>query len=52
MSLRWNQRGVAYWSDGADERIYWGTGDGYLIAVDAKTGRPVDGLRRSTAAST
>ncbi len=49
MSLRWNQRGVAYWTDpstslragGSDERIYWGTGDGYLIAVDAKTGRPV-----------
>ena len=41
MSLRWNQRGVAYWSDGKEERIFWGTGDGYLIAVDAKTGRPV-----------
>ena len=49
MSLRWNQRGVAYWRDpstslragGSDERIYWGTGDGYLVAVDAKTGRPV-----------
>jgi glucose dehydrogenase len=41
MSLRWNQRGVAYWSDGAQERVYWGTGDGYLLAVDAKTGRPV-----------
>ena len=41
MSLRWNQRGVAYWTDGSDERIYWGTGDGFLIAVDAKTGRPV-----------
>ena len=41
MSLRWNQRGVAYWTDGKDERVYWGTGDGYLIAVDAKTGRPV-----------
>jgi quinoprotein glucose dehydrogenase len=46
MTLRWNQRGVAYWRDGsgADERIYWGTGDGYLIAVDAKTGRPVPGF--------
>ncbi|HEX4914968.1 MAG TPA: pyrroloquinoline quinone-dependent dehydrogenase, partial [Vicinamibacterales bacterium] len=44
MSLRWNQRGVAYWRDGNDERIYWGTGDGYLIAVDAKTGRPVPGF--------
>jgi quinoprotein glucose dehydrogenase len=39
MSLRWNQRGVAYWRDGNDERVYWGTGDGFLIAVDAKTGR-------------
>ena len=41
MSLRWNQRGVAYWSDGKDERVYWGTGDGYLLSVDAKTGRPI-----------
>jgi quinoprotein glucose dehydrogenase len=44
MSLRWNQRGVAYWRQGSDERVYWGTGDGYLIAVDAKTGRPVPGF--------
>jgi quinoprotein glucose dehydrogenase len=42
MSARWNQRGVAYWTDGKDERVLWGTGDGYLIAVDAKTGVPVD----------
>lgn len=41
MSLRWNQRGVAYWSDGTSARVLWGTGDGYLVAVDAKTGRPV-----------
>ena len=41
MSLRWVQRGVAYWRQGNDERVYWGTGDGYLVAVDAKTGRPV-----------
>jgi len=49
MTLRWNQRGVAYWrapstapgASGPEERVYWGTGDGYLIAVDAKTGRPV-----------
>ena len=43
MSNRWNQRGVAYWSDGperSDERIFWGTGNGYLVCVDAKTGRP------------
>jgi quinoprotein glucose dehydrogenase len=46
MTLRWNQRGVAYWRDESaeDERIYWGTGDGYLIAVDAKTGKPVPGF--------
>ena len=42
LTLRWNQRGVAYWRGGTDERIYWGTGDGYLIAVDAKTGKPID----------
>jgi len=41
MSARWNQRGVAYWTDGNEERVLWGTGDGYLIAVDAKTGVPV-----------
>ncbi len=41
LTLRWNQRGVAYWTNGKDERIYWGTGDGYLVAVDAKTGKPV-----------
>ena len=44
LTLRWNQRGVAYWTDGKDERIYWGTGDGYLIAVDARTGKPVAGF--------
>jgi quinoprotein glucose dehydrogenase len=44
MSARWNQRGVGYWTDGKEERIYWGTGDGYLIAVDAKTGLPVTGF--------
>jgi quinoprotein glucose dehydrogenase len=42
MSARWNQRGVAYWADGNDERVFWGTGDGYLVAVDAKTGVPVE----------
>jgi len=34
-------RGVAYWSDGGDERIYIATGDRRLIALDAKTGKPV-----------
>ena len=47
MSLLWNQRGVGYWDNGLagkelEARVYWGTGDGYLIAVDAATGRPVE----------
>lgn len=40
MTLSWNQRGVAYWSDGTEARVFWGTGNGYLICVDAATGRP------------
>jgi len=42
MSARWNQRGVAYWSDGEAERIFWGTGNGFLICVEAASGRPCD----------
>ena len=42
MSARWNQRGVAYWSDGKEQRIFWGTGDGYLLAVDALSGAPIE----------
>lgn len=34
-------RGVAYWADGNDRRILFGTGDGYLIALNAQTGKPV-----------
>lgn len=34
-------RGVSYWEDGSDKRILLGTGDGYLIALDAKDGTPV-----------
>ena len=36
----YNSRGVAYWSDGDDERIFFGTNEAYLIALDAKTGEP------------
>jgi len=39
-NLAWNHRGVAYWSGGSDGRVFWGTGDGHLICVDAGTGRP------------
>ena len=34
-------RGVAYWADGDDRRILYGTGDGYLICLDARTGQPI-----------
>src|SRR5882757_7585867 len=33
-------RGVAYWADGDDRRILFGTGDGYLICLNAQTGKP------------
>ncbi len=36
-----NSRGVAYWSDGTDARIFLPTGNAYLYALDAATGRPV-----------
>jgi quinoprotein glucose dehydrogenase len=39
-----NSRGVAYWSDGKSARIFLPTGDAYLWALDARTGRPVDGF--------
>jgi quinoprotein glucose dehydrogenase len=34
-------RGVAHWADGNDHRILFGTGDGYLICLNAATGKPV-----------
>ena len=39
--LGFNSRGVAYWTDGQDARVLWGTNDGYLLAVNARTGEPV-----------
>ena len=40
MSARWNQRGVAYWTDGTAARVFWGTSNGYLVCVEAASGRP------------
>jgi quinoprotein glucose dehydrogenase len=34
-------RGVTYWTDGTQKRIFIGTGDAYLICLDAQTGQPV-----------
>ena len=40
-NLGFVHRGVAYWQDGADQRILIATGDAYLIALDAQTGNPL-----------
>jgi quinoprotein glucose dehydrogenase len=34
-------RGVTYWAEGNDRRIVFGTGDGYLICLNAATGKPI-----------
>lgn len=44
MTVTWRERGVAYWTDGTDERVLWGTGSGHLICVHAKTGYPCEGF--------
>ena len=36
-----NSRGVAYWPDGRDARVFLPTGDAYLYALDARTGQPI-----------
>ena len=41
----WLHRGVAYWRDGTDgtnERVIMLTGHGSMIALDAKTGQPIE----------
>ena len=38
--LAWRHRGVAYWERDGEARVIWGTGDGALVAVDARTGLP------------
>ncbi|MDH4063132.1 MAG: pyrroloquinoline quinone-dependent dehydrogenase [Acidobacteriota bacterium] len=38
-NLGFVHRGLAYWSDGTRERLLLGTGDAYLLSVDASTGR-------------
>src|SRR6266436_6330311 len=42
----WTHRGVAYWRNGDDERIVILTGFAQMIALDAKTGKPVAGFGR------
>lgn len=37
-------RGVAYWTDGGQKRLYYGTLDGELFAIDAASGEPAAGF--------
>jgi quinoprotein glucose dehydrogenase len=39
-------RGVAYWSDGTDRRIFVGVRQ-YLVALDAATGKPIAGFGKA-----
>ena len=41
---RLSGRGLAYWADGADERIVYVTPGYQMVALDAKTGRPLPGF--------
>lgn len=34
-------RGVTYWADGKDRRILVGTGDAYLVCLNAEDGKPI-----------
>ena len=40
-NLGYVHRGVAYWESGDRRRIIFGTGNAYLIALDADTGEPI-----------
>lgn len=40
-NLGWTHRGVAYWRNGDDERVVILTAFARMIALDAKTGKPV-----------
>lgn len=42
--MLFNNRGAAYWSSGKEKRIFLGTLDGRLFAIDAATGKPAGGF--------
>jgi glucose dehydrogenase len=41
-NLGWLHRGVAYWRDGEDERVIMLTAHASMMALNARTGRPID----------
>ena len=40
-NLGYVHRGIAYWTDGGQERLYLAVHDAYLYAIDANTGKLV-----------
>jgi quinoprotein glucose dehydrogenase len=44
VNLGFVNRGLAYWRDGETARLFAGTGDGFLVALDARSGRPATGF--------
>jgi quinoprotein glucose dehydrogenase len=40
-------RSLAYWTDGNEKRVFHNSGDGRLIAVDGKTGKPAPGFGKN-----
>ena len=44
LSPQGSGRGVAYWTDGEQARIFHSVSDGRLVALDANTGEPVAGV--------
>ena len=43
-NLGFNSRGVGYWTDGKEERVFHPSGDAMLWAIDAKTGKAIEGF--------
>ncbi|MGE0674097.1 MAG: pyrroloquinoline quinone-dependent dehydrogenase [Methylibium sp.] len=41
-NLGFISRGVTYWEKGEDRRLFVGTPDAYLVALNAKTGKPIE----------
>lgn len=41
-NLGFISRGVSYWTDGKEKRLFVGTPDAYLVALDAKSGKPIE----------
>ena len=40
--MLFSSRGAAFWTDGKEKRLFYGTLDGQLWAINAATGKPID----------